>query len=612
MKAFLPRYLRSKNKLQFSLSDLISELNTIDIYVNNNYSFYLSDDLNPSSVTMYIAPGDSIEYIIKALNKEKRKLVDSYAEGFFTEIILNDPYRNIYVEANNNIPKASLYIPFSNLFIWIFSPNMKKYDEINLYFSIVDAISYWLAECREIIECSEFHGERIDIQIVLNGDLKEYYIGAEVNTSFENELKIEKNKYKITITWTPDAFRLLNKRDNSNEKRLIQYFLALISESAGVQLNKLNVLEYIFKDPMKMKFFALDYEKQPYLQPVKDPTIRKVHAEDEDLLLDMIGKEILESGKWSYGVVNDCERTTIANYIVDYLYGLLQEEIEVLSPLYFIEAIYNDLEIVMYNLMLSQRRYAYDIACYKEKEEILFNEYNELNRSSRTLKFLIEYIAACPPRGDKVLGEGKFEYLLAICSLIIDWAYKNDLFHYKIFNTPIEILPSDRIGMKQKEFNNMLNINIKYSEKQLNYNSSFEFREKYSSGKVFDYGDKLNEAFKDEYSYSFDSFCKIVFSLMTFGNEIDDDVKTADLSVLLSWLVTNNEEITLEIVEKVLYNISLRQRRDFLIPPDPYTKEDVYPWRMNREYSFTRRPLIIRNNQVIWGNRQLYHMLVFH
>lgn len=61
----------------------------------------------------------------------------------------------------------------------------------------------------------------------------------------------------------------------------------------------------------------------------------------------------------------------------------------------------------------------------------------------------------------------------------------------------------------------------------------------------------------------------------------------------------------------IVDSIALRQRDDFLIPPAKFRKEDIYPWRFNRELSFTRRPIIIRGDEMIWGNRQLDHMIIF-
>ena len=89
--------------------------------------------------------------------------------------------------------------------------------------------------------------------------------------------------------------------------------------------------------------------------------------------------------------------------------------------------------------MLAEKTYAYELSCYPEKEEQYITEYNNLNRVSLALKFMMEYVAAKPPKGEVTLGIGKYEYILAICSLIIEWAYKNDLFHYNILIRQLNI-----------------------------------------------------------------------------------------------------------------------------------------------------------------------------
>lgn len=58
-------------------------------------------------------------------------------------------------------------------------------------------------------------------------------------------------------------------------------------------------------------------------------------------------------------------------------------------------------------------------------------------------------------------------------------------------------------------------------------------------------------------------------------------------------------------IQKILDYICLDKRASFLIPPEGFRKEDTYPWRFNRELSFTRRPLIKRDNEYIWGNRNI-------
>lgn len=607
---FLPRYIRAKNKLKSGVPNLFSELNYIEIYVNSQYSFYLNDDFNPKNDVLYVAPGDSIDYIIRSVNKEKRHLVESYKNDYFIEVVLTDETRNIYTDLSYNPPRASKLLEFININIWVYSPELNETEEIDLYFSIVDAISYWLAECKKLIESYNFTYEFLNLQIMLKGNLQEYYHEIQETMNWEDGVSFEFYENNITLTWTPEAYKILNCKDNTIERQMVESIIDML-ENFTIEAKEIMQLEKIFANPLKKKFFALDYNNNPYLKPLSDRNFREIKAEDENELLDGIGSEIIVKGKWSYGIVKDEDRSDIARYVVGYLYELLESQIKELKPDYIVELVCYDLEKIMYNLMLAQNRYAYDVVCYPEKKEKIFGDFNELNKSSRALKFLTEYIAACPPDGTEILGEWHYEKLLAICSLIIDWSYKNDLFYYKIFNTPIEILRSDRIGMKQDEFNKLLTININAREEQLQYYSTSDFREKISLREFPNIGERLNEGFLNEYGYSFDDFCNSIFGMISFGNKVNNEVKKVDKSELISWLVENCENINSRKVEKVIQDISLTKREDFLKPPKPYRREDVYPWRFNRELSFTRRPVIIRENEVIWGNRQLFHMMKF-
>lgn len=96
-------------------------------------------------------------------------------------------------------------------------------------------------------------------------------------------------------------------------------------------------------------------------------------------------------------------------------------------------------------------------------------------------------------------------------------------------------------------------------------------------------------------------------AIADYGDMIDSDVKRAARSTIAEE-VAKQTLISIDLVEKIIDQITLCQRPDFLIPPEPYKKYDVYPWRFNRDLSFTRRPIIEYNGDLIWGNRQLHHM----
>jgi len=125
---------------------------------------------------------------------------------------------------------------------------------------------------------------------------------------------------------------------------------------------------------------------------------------------------------------------------------------------------------------------------------------------------------------------------------------------------------------------------------------------------VQEFNKEINSAFEDEYGFSFLQFSQCITAISEYGNTLSGEVKCAFRSVVINE-VTSMTQISSNLVDKILSHISLTQRADFLVPPKPYKKYDVYPWRFNRELSFTRRPIIAYKEKLIWGNRQLNHML---
>ena len=325
------------------------------------------------------------------------------------------------------------------------------------------------------------------------------------------------------------------------------------------------------------------------------------------MLLNEIGEHFLKMPEYDYGRVPSEKRAELANRVVGYLYSILKNELSSINPNGLFERVCFDLEIVMYRVMISQMRYAYDISCYPEKANMIFSEYNEANKSSVALKFLAEYIAAVPPVGQKSLGEMQYNRLLAICHLIIEWAYKNDSFVYNIVNTPIDFLKSGRIGMPKDNDEYLANINASARIRHLNSLSNPNFSS-YSPTRLFnDYEQELDEAFIDEYGFSFQQFIKCILTIGIYGESMTGEVKKSSRQALIE-AVHNDSGIDKQIIGKIVNQITLSQRTDFLVPPSPFEKYDVYPWRFNRELSFTRRPIMKYKNELIWGNRQLHHM----
>ena len=181
---FIPRYLKAKNNLQTFETGILSELNQIEIYCNNNYSFYMNDEFAPGEVTTYFAPGDSLDYIIRAIQKEDRRLVEDAYGTRFVEVVLNDEKRKIYVDPNcAKSHEIRYYIEFKTFNIWIVAKEISNVRKIDLCYSLVDLISYWLSECRIVLDQIDGCGHTYEIQILLSDGADQYYYLSLIHIS---------------------------------------------------------------------------------------------------------------------------------------------------------------------------------------------------------------------------------------------------------------------------------------------------------------------------------------------------------------------------------------------------------------------------------------------
>ena len=123
--------------------------------------------------------------------------------------------------------------------------------------------------------------------------------------------------------------------------------------------------------------------------------------------------------------------------------------------------------------------------------------------------------------------------------------------------------------------------------------------------------DEFEEAFIDEFNYTFQEFQEVILFLLENaekGDQYLDGIIEIDINECINHL---KDKVKEEVILKILDRLSLQEREDYLKPPEPYIAEDVYPWRFNRELSLSRKPLIIYSGEVIYGYRILSNSIKF-
>ncbi len=604
---FIPLYIENKLKSINTTIDHDSDIYAITLYSGNNYSFYFKDDIDTRKVDLHIGYGDSIDYINKALIQEDRQLVLAPGFDYYKEIVLNDDIRNIYCSTTKN--KFELLNRFCNIDIWITSEQFTSSQMMKTSYTIIDLITYWLSELKEMIEKADFTHDLLEIRIILNGNLDDYYIEKT-----DDELKIDKyidfgiSGSIITMVFSPNAFSVLDLDGNIGEKALMLCVINQICNFCSSSLDY-ECFEKAFENPLKKKVYSLDYERIPYYKPIDD-NLRLIPIEYEEMILNDIGDYLINTEGMTIGIIDETNRVSVCEKIVSFLYEKLQTTVATINKKYFYEIVYYDLEKILHQMMLTQKRFSLDLCCYPERRDKIISDYNHMNKSSVAIKFLMEYIAAEPPTGEKTLSELDYGYLLAVCSSIIEWAHNGDLYKFKIINSKLSILKSGRIGINKDQLNHLYTSNFSAGLKRIE-DISNPYIETFSPEKVLvNFRDVLDSAFKDEFGYSFTDFTKCIKALIIEGETLDSEIKRFNFDVAND-AVSKSTQLSAETTKRIIDDLSLKPRSNYLCPPLGFEKSDIWPWRFNRRLSFNRRPIIQTDKDIIWGNRQLYHCLLF-
>lgn len=596
---FLKRYLIAKNRIKV-MPSLFSELNLIALYTKKDYSFYFNDNIDMKEINLHYSGEYSSAYIEKADRKENKHLVLSYDKNYNSEVIKNDD--DIYiVNAHFRDKCFKLCVEKENSLIWIITDIIDDMNSLGLYKNLIDYISYWFNVYLDNLK----NDLNVTIQLKLNDEITKYFIPKNTD-EISDALKISENNENIIFDFYPSIMTILNCKDNLNEKKIYIYIIKELEQILKINLYNNEVIEKIFADSNRKRMITLHCEEFAYLKPFHDNKERLINASDENIILDEIGLLVKNEKNLSYGKISLNESKNICNFIVDELYNDISSTIKKFNKRQLINVLYYESERILSNLMIQKETYINNIACFPQNKDDIDKRFNDANKSSIAIKFLIELSSSFEKCGSDAISEYELELLMAKSSLLIEWAYRSDLFNYKMMNTPLEMLKSNRLGFNLDEYYSINNSFETLREEQMGPVGRDKMKE-LLNGFV---REKTNDKkFEDIFFKEFDFSTNELF--IVFWKLIDlckNEISEISIIKLIDEL---KNELSEEKIRKIINKFSLKSRKNFLEVDKPYSKEDVYPWRFNRELSFTRRPLILDGEKIIWGNRNLSNSVFF-
>lgn len=603
---FLPRYMKAKAKFlkEDAIQTAYGDMNLIRHFSENNMSFYISDDYNPMDYLIFIGFEGLGEYYEQALESRARKsFYSEFLEAYI--ICMKHDYYNYYAYFDKR-EKVLIAFLETGINIEILTNKITNRLEIDLYKNLIDMFAYWLSEYYKDGKPNIYK-----IVIELESDTENYF---ELNSSGQDgNIECYFNKEQDTIKVIVDKITYQSlgmDKSNLTEKRIIE---CIIEKIDGI-INK-EKINKMFEPLYKQIFFGRpieDYEDEIYLPLNTDSPSLKVSKHDEEQLEDFIGQKIKSKKYKSQKKQVDKK---IVYEVVELLYAKLVKEAGKFNKEILLEALYEQLEMVIPNILNSEKRYHVFIELKYDKKDEIFNEINETTKVSRNLKFLIEYVAATDIKGDQIIGPMELEELLAICSKIIEWADVGEVLQHSFADTTFELLESGRIGFETAEFSTFHKAMFEGKNEQLDSHSFYfvvddsEYTKRLSKL----YNNHIEKSFFEEFGFNISDFTYVIKKCVDIAKNSGSSIYTNNLEDLIG-LILENTFLSKEDVLEIIKCFSLNEREDYLTPPQTMNQvshNDIVPWKFNRELSFIRRPFIISKGKILFGIRSIVYAYKF-
>lgn len=609
-----------------------SALDEFSLYQSGGYSYYLSDDGKPDLLN--IAPDGALRLRSK-VTEERDFHGARMFNGAMSEVMaLHDGAVPVYIRSDSvshgQGNYAAVLLEGLPLPIWISSGTYERESDRalhNYYCQFSDAIAYWLWQFSPsirdaIVPLASRHG-----QILVKLWIEPSELWRRINEVAPVGpdavgVHADSDTGVLNVSLRSNLVGALTGPDNRGERLLMTRILSglrdMLEDDDQHLLDDSRIAEVLDRHaPLgeKKKIVLFDAARNLLLDPRGLPKHRKVKLADENVFLDELGEHIFPAPVEEKRPIPDDERTFTLEKAVSFYYGELQKLIASLSPDSLLQILVSQHEsLVRYDafhtLMIPTR-----LACFSSELELsekLQKEIPENSRAGLASRFAIEYVVAQPPSGLRPMSLSVYDQIQALAMTIVDFGTESDLIRYQLADIKLSALPSGRIGTVQDE----------HSHAMETYLPAFASGEIYRARKRFDRHwsshdatsgappemKQLDSASLAELGVSLSNIRDFVKATLSVGGtgrafaKLDSETFVNAVAEKTGWPAAK--------VRMVLDLFSLSPRPDFLKPPKPFRKEDVYPWRYNRPYSYLRRPILRTNTDgddvIIWGSRHLF------
>lgn len=567
-------------------------------YEDSKKSFYFSDDGMPT-FTVFQA-GDGFFEREKFFEETDRHGVEAPVEGRpmvpARRRYNRDSPEIFIVDSTPSFIGYVVEVGTNQVFV---SPDLGEERSPDAAVLLLEGVAFWIREC--IVLGGLTPRARRSHLVVSPGPASTWSRLGDGPTS-ERPIEASAGSGTIAFRFTDRFVADLQAESNVAERHLVA---ALLIELFAVDTDDVEALvDVVAPLGSKRMLNAFNENNAPDMRAERLPSPLTGHGQVTAQILDDLGEWLRDPGGAAVprGPLTGADRCAVLNKAVGHLFEQMEAEIARYDQRSLLDYLVAQNEALVYLVKYNARMLRSRLACFGADAETT-KELVEHRRDSATAhranRFLIEYVAAQPPQGDRLPTTRGYYQLLGLAQEIIDRGTASDFLHYELADFEVSILKSGRLGMSRDE---PVDLAIKaYAEAAGSRAIRTALEPPADDTRSVSTPDVVNEsadAMRSEYGFTMADLREVCGGLLDIGTA-DQVTRLARADAVAQ--VAGARNLAPEVVDTVFNAITLTPRDEFMsIGPD------AVPWRFNRDSSYVRRPLVLQGDEVVFGFRSVF------
>lgn len=579
-------------------TDILDEFCT---YVENEMSFYLSDD----GLQDFIAfqPGAGLDLRLKQYSETDRHgvvaPVASRAIVHASRRYPRDAPGIFIIEPSSSYRGYVVELGGQHVFV---TADLPPREVASVGLNLLEAVAFWVWECASRLGVTP---TRPVTEIELHfGDPRAWSKARDWSTN-EPAVRAALASAGFRLEFSEAFVGLLQERANTAERELVRVLLATLFEVGNAALT--GFVDEVAPSGPKRMLYVFSQHDSPDMLAEGLPRPLTVHEQATAQLLDELGEWLRSpsGGGFPAGVPQPDDRVALLNAAVEHLFCLLEQEVAKYSSRQLIDFLVAQNEALVHDLKFNELMLRSRLACFGEKSDTvddLVQERASTSHAHRANRFLIEYVAAQPPTGERLMEDLDCIRLLAIANEIVERGTTSDYLKYRLADFEVSILGSGRLGVSREEpVIQAMNAYANHAGMRSVRKSQEEDSGDSPAGLDLDaFITESDDAMRAEFGFTLTDLREVCGGLLDLATA--DHVTRISRDEAQSKIVAARRLAT-DVVAAVLDEITLTGRDSFLsIGPD------AYPWRFSRNMSYLRRPVVLQGDELVFGFRSIYRL----